>query len=218
MVGVVALVVLAAAALGRAVSSDASAASPTPGLVTGQGPASPIATSLPTTEPTPGETTEPTAEPTIEPTATPAPTAEPTPTDPPTAKGDPRVLYAKFLDRINDDRTTVEGLNTALSTAAQAQDTAGVHDASVQILDFVDNERLWLKAHPPAACYTTAHHAARTMLVSYATAAERFLDWSGGSQGLGWLDALGKAIDAAKAAGDDLTAFGHALEATRCPG
>jgi len=181
-------------------------------------------TELPTAAPTvmpsprPDATPTPDATATPEPTATPAPTPEPTPTDPPAAHGDPRLLYAEFLLRVNDDRATVDRLNSALSTSAQAQDTKGVHDASVDILDFVDNERDWLRDHPPAKCYATAHKAARSMIAAYGDAAERFLDWSATGGGLKGLDALGKAVDAAQVAADKLTAFGSALDGTRCPG
>jgi len=211
-------VVLFAAMAGRLRQADGADAS-----VTG---ASPGAGSMPTDPPTaePTATPEPTPTPEVsatpEPTPelTPEPTPEPTPTDPPTARGDPRLLYAEFLLRVNDDRATVDRLNAALGTAAQAQDTKGVHDASVDILDFADAERDWLRDHPPAKCYATAHKAARSMIAAYGTAAERFLDWSATGGGLKGLDALGKAVDAANVAADRLTAFGKALEGTTCPG
>jgi hypothetical protein len=139
-------------------------------------------------------------------------------TDPPVAGGDPRLLYAEFLLRVNDDRSTVERLNANLTGAAQAQDTDAVRAASLDILDFVDTERDWLRDHPPAACYAKAHKAAREMIAAYGDAAERFFDWSGTGGGLAGLEALGKALDAAEVAGDKFTAFGQALEATSCPG
>ncbi len=89
---------------------------------------------------------------------------------------------------MNDDRATVERLNDALGNAAQAQDPKGVHDASVDILDFVDSERDWLREHPPATCYAKAHRAAGTMVADYGTAAERFLDWAETGGGLAGLD------------------------------
>ena len=134
------------------------------------------------------------------------------------AGGDPRLLYAEFLLRVNDDRSTVERLNADLTGAAQAQDTDAVRAASLDILDFVDTERDWLRDHPPATCYAKAHKAARAMIAAYGDAAERFFDWSGTGGGLAGLDALGEALDAAEVAGDKLTAFGQALEATSCPG
>lgn len=177
---------------------------------------SPSPASDPTVAPTPEATPSPT--PTPPPTASPEPTPESTPTDPPEADGDPRLLYAEFLLRVNDDRASVESLNAALSDAAQAQDTAAVRRASVDILDFVDTERDWLREHPPAACYATAHKGARSMIAAYGDAAERFFDWSGTGGGLAGLEALGAAIDAAEVAGESLAAFGRALESTTCPG
>ena len=111
------------------------------------------------------------------PTATPTPSASPPPaparTAKPRATGDPRLAYAEFLLRVNDDRATVDDLNTALTTAGNAQDPDAVRRASVDILDFVDVERDWLQGHPPADCYAAAHAAAGTMLDAYRTAAER---------------------------------------------
>ena len=83
------------------------------------------------------------------PTATPPPSASPPPaparTAKPRATGDPRLAYAAFLLRVNGDRATVDGLNAALTTAANAQDPDAVRRASVDILDFVDVERDWLR-------------------------------------------------------------------------
>ena len=169
----------------------------------------------------PTATAEPIASPSPDPTPartpTSAPTAEPTPTDPPIAHGDPRLLYAEFLLRVNDDRGTVERLNDALGNAAQAQDPKGVHDASVDILDFADGERDWLREHPPASCYAKAHRAAGTMVADYGDAAERFLDWAETGGGLAGLTALQPALDAVDVATASLTAFGRALDATTCP-
>lgn len=169
------------------------------------------------TAPPPTPTPTPILTPSATPAPTPDPTTAPTPTDPPTAEGDPRLLYAEFLLRVNDDRATVARLNEALSEAAAAQDTDAVHDAAVDILDFTDVERDWLREHPPAACYARAHKAARTMVAAYATTAERALDWAETGGGLAGLSALKDALDAADAAGEALTSFGRALEATRCP-
>jgi hypothetical protein len=118
---------------------------------------------------------------------------------------------------VNDDRATVAGLNRSLSTAADAQDPPAVRSAAVEILDFVDIERDWLRAHPPAECYAAAHASATAMLDAYGTAADRFVDWSATGGGLAGLGALGRAVDAARAAGEALAAFGTVLEATRCP-
>ena len=144
---------------------------------------------------------------------TPAPAA----TSPPRASGPPRLAYAAFLRRVNDDRARVETLNGALSTAAQAQDPAGVRHAAVDILDFVDTERDWLRENPPADCYAAAHTSAGAMLGAYAAAADAFIAWAQTGGGLAGIGALGKAVDAAQVASDALTTFGHTLEATTCP-
>jgi hypothetical protein len=165
----------------------------------------------------------PTPTPTASPAPTSSPTSRPTPvrsaaaTAPPRATGDPRLAYAEFLLRVNDDRTAVEGLNRALSSAAEAQDPKAVTTAAVDILDFVDGERDWLREHPPAACYAAAHASANAMLDAYGAAADRFIMWADAGGGLGGLAALGDALAAADTAADALTAFGKALEATTCP-
>ena len=138
-------------------------------------------------------------------------------TAPPRASGPPLLAWAEFLARLNEDRSTVEGLNAALTTAAQAQDPDAVRAASVDILDFVDVERDWLRDHPPADCYAAAHGAAAAMLDAYGTAAERFIDWSASGGGLAGLPALGVAIDAADTARAAFTTFVAALEGTTCP-
>ena len=164
----------------------------------------------------------PSATASTDPTPTPAPSASPTPappaiTSPPRASGPPRLAYAEFLRRINDDRATVETLNAALSNAAQAQDPDAVRRAAVDILDFVDTERDWLRENPPADCYAAAHASAGAMLDAYGAAADAFIDWAETGGGFAGLAALGTALDAAETAGDALTAFGAALEATQCP-
>lgn len=155
---------------------------------------------------------------TPEATPSPSPTAAATakPTTKPRTTGDPRLAYAAFLLRANDDRSTVETLNRALATAVQDQDRDGARAASVDILDFVDSERDWLREHPPAACYADAHDAANAMLDAYGTAADRFIAWSKAAPGLDSLAALARAGQAADAAGEALAAFGRALEATTC--
>jgi len=171
-----------------------------------------------------------TARPTVPATASPAasaatglptpvrsrPAATPPSTLPPRATGDPRLAYAEFLLRVNDDRATVEDLNRDLASAADAQDPDAVRTAAVAILDFVDGERDWLREHPPAECYAAAHASANAMLEAYGSAADRFVTWAATGGGLGGLVALGEAVAAADAAGDALTAFGRALEATTC--
>lgn len=149
----------------------------------------------------------------------PDPTAARTPaaTAAPRATGNPRLAYAEFLLRVNDDRATVQRLNAALSTAAQAQDQPAVRTAAVAILDFVDGERDWLREHPPADCYAAAHAAAGAMLDAYGKAADAFIHWADTGGGLAGLAAFGDAIDAAQTASTALDAFGRTLETTTCP-
>jgi hypothetical protein len=153
------------------------------------------------------------------PSGTPATTAKrpPAATRAPRATGAPRLAWAEFLSHVNDDRSTVAGLNQALATAAEAQDLDTVRKAAVDILDFADAERDWLREHPPADCYVAAHASAGTMLDAYAMTAERFIDWTAAGGGLGGLAALGVAVDAADAARLALSAFGKVLEGTTCP-
>jgi len=197
-----------------AMARPRSAAAPTP-VPTGSGGLIPAATSTARSSVTTGP--EPTVAPTADPTASPTkPARTPAATAPPRATGDPRLAYAEFLLRVNDDRATVEDLNRDLATAAEAQDLDAVRRSAVAILDFVDGERDWLREHPPADCYAAAHASANAMLEAYGTAADRFVDWTAAGGGLAGLAALGKALDAAQAASDALTAFGVALEATTC--
>jgi hypothetical protein len=221
LMGGIALVVISVAWLvTRGGDRGAADGAPSASVLAASDAASPLATSPADTTPSPIVTPDPTPTATATPTATPTPTADPTPvaspTDPPLARGDARKLYAAFLVRVNDDRATVDRLNRALTDAASAQDTDGVHDAAVDILDFTDTERDWLREHPPAACYARAHKAARTMVSAYGTTAERALDWSATGGGLAGLAQLKAALDAADAAGEALTAFGRALETTSC--
>jgi len=168
---------------------------------------------------TAGPSATPVATPSPPPSATPAasPSAPRAPTAPPRATGDPRLAYAEFLLRINDDRSQVERLNQDLSAAAQAQDPGAVRTASVAILGFIDGERDWLREHPPADCYAAAHESANAMLDAYGTAADRFIHWADSGGGLAGLAALGDAVEAAQTAGDALTTFGRTLEGTTCP-
>jgi hypothetical protein len=152
----------------------------------------------------------------IEPSASPTPSRAPA-TSPPRASGPPLLAWTEFLAHLNDDRATVEGLNLALTTAAEAQDAQAVRSAAVDILDFVDVERDWLREHPPAECYADAHASAAAMLDAYGTAADRFVDWTTTGGGLGGLPALGVAVAAADAARAAFTTFAAALEATTCP-
>lgn len=146
----------------------------------------------------------------------PSPRTSRAPTAPPRATGDPRLAYAEFLLRLNDDRAQAERLTNDLSTAAQAQDPGAVRTASVAILGFVDGERDWLREHPPADCYAPAHGSANAMLDAYGAAADRFIHWADSGGGLTGLAALGDAVDAAQTASDALTTFGRTLEGTTC--
>ena len=211
----VAAVALLVATIGRGGLRDAASAIPsvaTPSAGSGSGVAS--ATVIPSAAATP-------MPPAPSPTASPAvavPTASRAPaTAPPRASGPPRLAWAEFLAHLNDDRATVEGLNAALTTAAQAQDADAVKAASVDILDFVDVERDWLRQHPPAECYADAHSAATAMLDAYGAAADRFVDWTETGGGIGGLPALGDAVTAADAARSAFATFVTALEATTCP-
>ena len=197
-------VALLVVAFGRGSPAGVSDASP-----------SPSASSAATPNPTP--TATPAPSPSVD-APTPAPTPTPVPaTTPPRASGPPLLAWTEFLARLNEDRSTVEGLNAALTTAAQAQDPDAVKAASVDILDFVDVERDWLREHPPADCYAAAHSAAAAMLDAYGTAADRFIDWSTSGGGLGGLPALGVALDAADSARVAFETFVAALEGTTCP-
>jgi hypothetical protein len=152
-------------------------------------------------------------------TATALPTADPgrPPTAVPRTSADPARAYAAFLARVNGDRTTVERLNQDLSAAVQAQDLATTRKASVAVLDFVDVEHDWLREHPPADCYATAHAAAGSMLDAYGAAADGFIKWADTGGGLAGLVVLGDAVQAAQDAADSLTAFSDSLDATVCP-
>jgi hypothetical protein len=204
---VLAAVVLGAVGWAWARSRDPATASPSPGSSAPAGPSGSALAAIATPSPTPS--TVPSARPTASATTPPR-------TSPPRATGDPRLAYAEFLLRLNDDRATVERLNATLTDAVKSTDTDATQAAAVNILDFVDQERVWLIGHPPADCYAAAHDAALSMLEAYGTAAERFVDWAATGGGLGGLPALGTALDAANVATDALTALGHALEGTTC--
>jgi hypothetical protein len=211
LAGIVIAIVVAVGAL-AAVTTRRPGVSPDPSADP-----SPAASIGEATSGTPGGVTpSPTA--TLE-TPTPSPTATATakPTPKPRTTGDPRLAYAAFLLRANDDRSKVESLNRALAAAVEDQDRDAARAASVDILEFVDSEHDWLREHPPAACYADAHDAADAMLEAYGTAADRFITWSNAKPGLDSLAALALAAQAADAAGEALTAFGRALEATTCP-
>jgi hypothetical protein len=212
----VAAVALLVASFGRGGLAGATGASPSPaapspgaGGTAGTAIASGGSAATPTT--LPSATTE-----TSTTTPEPVPSRAPA-TAPPRATGPPLLAWAEFLAHLNEARSTVEGLNRALTVAAEAQDTDAVKAASVDILDFVDVERDWLREHPPADCYAEAHGAAAAMLDAYGTAADRFIDWTETGGGLGGLPALGDALGAAETARAAFATFVTALEGTTCP-
>jgi hypothetical protein len=205
----VAVVILGAAFLGRGASS------PTPSRPPVAAAATPAATVFATQTATASITPTPSGGPSASPSRAAPSTVAKTPA--PRASGPPRLAYAAFLRRVNDDRARVETLNAALSSAAQAQDPAAVRRAAVDILDFVDTERDWLRENPPADCYAAAHASAGAMLDAYGSAADAFIAWAQTGGGLAGIGALSNAIDAAQAASDALTSFGQTVEATTCP-
>lgn len=207
----IAAVALLVATFGRGSSTGSTDASPSPSAPIPDATAA-TGTSKPSA---PTSTTASTSATTPTPRAS-APSSVPV-TAPPRASGPPLLAWAEFLSRLNEDRSTVDGLNRALTTAAEAQDADAVRVAAVDILDFVDVERDWLREHPPADCYAAAHAAATAMLDAYGTAADRFIDWTTSGGGLGGLPALGVAVDAADTARAAFTTFVTAMEGTTCP-
>jgi hypothetical protein len=174
-----------------------------------------IATVQPTVSaPPPSPTIAPTAEPTASPMPTPTPTARPT-AAPTEGAGDPRLRFVEFQLRLVDAGDDVQALNEALVEAAQAQDDAATVAAAVDMLDFVDRERDWLAAHPPAACYADAHAAAGPMLREYGAVAEAAIEYADAT-GLDRLEALATLLEQAEVAGDALRTLGDALEAATC--
>jgi hypothetical protein len=168
------------------------------------------------TAPPPGAT--PSATPSSSASASATGTATPPQATPaPRTSAAPRLAYAAFLRRLNDDRATVDRLNANLSAAVQAQDPVATRPAAVAILDFVDRERDWLRDNPPADCYAGAHQAAGAMLDAYGMAADAFVKWADTGGGLAGLAALGDAVDLAQTAAGASSEFGQALDATRCP-
>ncbi|MFL5670498.1 MAG: hypothetical protein ACJ77C_00215 [Chloroflexota bacterium] len=205
----VAVVVLGAAFLGRAASDPTPSRPP----IAEASPPAATASLIPaaTASVAPTSSSEPSA------SAGPALPSTAAKTPAPRASGPPRLAYAAFLRRVNDDRATVERLNAALSSAAQAQDPAAVRRAAVDILDFVDTERDWLRENPPADCHAAAHASAGAMLDAYGAAADAFIAWAQTGGGLAGIGALSEALDAAQTASDALTAFTRAIETTTCP-
>ena len=204
VVVVIAVGIVAAANTRRPGGADAT---PEPSVAASIGQA---ASGTPRTEPS-----NPAASVETSPSPTPTRTLEPSSSA--RASGDPRDAYVEFLLRANDDRSTVDDLNTTLRAALDIQDRDAARRASVDILDFVDSERDWLREHPPAECYVDAHASANAMLAAYGTAADAFIAWTQAASGLDALAALGRAAEAANVASDALVDFGAVLEITTCP-
>lgn len=158
-----------------------------------------------------------TAPPTPEPTATLEPTPAPTPAAERTAAPgtDPRLAYAEFALRLGDAAKEAQALNADLRAAAEDLDTAAVERTAVDILDFVDEERDWLRDNPPAACYAGAHEAAGEMLAAYGAVAEAALAWTSASglDAIAALTDLGIAVEDATA---EAQAFARAFDAVDC--
>ena len=167
-----------------------------------------LATTNPTV--TSGPPPTPTAPPTPEPTPTAVPTAEPAPPE------DARLAYAAFLSRLNDARAKAEALNASLRAAGETGSSDGVRSVAVEILDFVDEERDWLRDHPPAACYADAHASAQAMVTAYGTVGEESLRWAA-AEGLDVVAALAAVYEAAEAATVAAGQFGDELQAASCP-
>lgn len=174
--------------------------------------------------PWPSSTNEPSAPaptptPTPTPTATPEPTATQTPEAARTAAPgtDPRPASAEFALRLGDAAKEAQQLNADLRAAAEDLDTAAVERTAVDILDFVDNERDWLRDHPPAACHADAHEAAGEMLEAYGAVAEAALKWTGAS-GLDAIAALADLGIAVEDATAEAQAFARTFDAVSCLG
>lgn len=152
--------------------------------------------------------------------ATPTPTPTPEPTEPPTLEPDPpadaRLAYAEFLVRLDDARAQAEALNANLRAAGETGSSEGVRTVAVEILDFADAERDWLRDHPPAACYADAHSSAQAMVTAYGVVGEESLRWAA-AEGLDVVSALAAVYDAAEAATVAAGEFGNELQAASCP-
>ena len=107
-------------------------------------------------------------------------------------------------------------LNATLVAAAERQDPDAVRRAAVDILDFADDERSWLRSHPPAACYADTHASAGRMVDAYAATAEDAIDWADAGGGLAGLEALAAVLESATVAGEALEDLAAELETTRC--
>jgi hypothetical protein len=163
--------------------------------------------------PTPAPTDTPRSTPVA--TATQAPTQRPS-TDRPETTEAAQVAYVRFLARLAEDRSTVADLNQRLADAGESGDRATARTTAIDILRFVDGERDWLAAHPPADCFATAHAAANTMLEAYGTVADRAIDWAD-AEGLEVFASLADLLAAGDTARDALSDLANAVERTTCP-
>jgi hypothetical protein len=181
-------------------------------------PASPSASIAATATATAPPSSTPPASPTPTPTAT--PTATPTPTPSPTEAledAEARRRFVEFQQRLIADAAEVQASSQAMTDAAQAQDDPATVAAAVDVLDFVDRERDWLAAHPPAPCYATAHASAGAMLLAYAAVADAVLAYADAT-GLDRLEALAAVADRADAARVSLSQLQGAVGSATCPG
>jgi len=211
LLGGLAILALALAVLAASRSGAASSPSPSDSSLA----PSPSSTVEPTVEPTRTPTPTPSATPTT--TPTPESTATPTPEAARTAAPgtDPRLAYAEFALRLGDAAQEAQRLNADLRAAAEDLDTAAVQRTAIDILDFVDDERDWLRDHPPATCYADAHAAAGDMLAAYGAVAEAALAWTSaeGLDAIAALADLGVAVEDATA---QAQAFARAFDAVDC--
>jgi hypothetical protein len=218
--GVAVIVVLAWVAVTRLVAPASADDGAGPGGASATTAPSPVVVASPepsqAASPVPLASTGPSAS--LAPVATPiaTPRSTPTPTKRPATTEDPRVAYAAFLARLDDDRRTATDLADQLVVAIEDGDRAAARSTAVDILQFADGEHDWLTAHPPADCYAAAHDAAGSMVEAYATVADRALDWVDAAPGLATLDALGKVIAAGSDARDAAATLAGSLEATTC--
>jgi len=219
VVVIVWVVVLRSFAPAPADAGDASASSPVvaaslPPASAGAALASaPSASEAPVPSPTSSPTDTPRATPSA--TATRTPTERPSTSQPETTEA-AQVAYVRFLARLAEDRSTVADLNQRLADAGESGDRATARSTAIDILRFVDGERDWLAAHPPADCYAPAHAAANAMLEAYGTVADRAIDWAD-AEGLDAFAALADLIAAGDTARDALSELVATLERTACP-
>ena len=115
-----------------------------------------------------------------------------------------------------DARPVAADLSATLVAAAEQQDPDAVRRAAVDILDFTDEERTWLRSHPPAECFADTHASAVRMVAAYGQTAEDAIDWADSGGGLAGLEALAAVLESATVAGEALEDLAGELETTRC--